>query len=361
MNRIQKKIRRLSLVGPRALAAGFDAYEENGIRLFRNLRELFFSCAGSLINYRRMHQGAIFESTEYSRIYSKIGDYRNYYTTGDGRFLVFHDASIQPLIALVESKSTLQGIVSHTPVMRDAKGSVRPLEKVRYHLEVPALHFCTTKSQLEQGRQVLTGIARLFIESLCCDAEIHENRRDVSHYADWSVSADVLIAKKPLEISAGYQLSSSFSEGLNAPDLVFFETAISSRLMIGLIGFYLENNGPRFAFPSAIAPYRINLLHTQSRSADALHFVETSPHSTKLHLHRRAGTSSFQRAGQLALGNGAPLTVIMADSQTYLIRNQDQHICWLNLAELESLDDHLRINDSIVRKGTFSNLVGDRS
>ena len=353
MSEIQKKIRRLELVNPHSLSAGFDAFDDNGIRLFRNIREQFFNSAQKLLECRHLEQNALFEYKQYIEIYRQIGDYKNYYTTANSKSLVMHDASIQPLLKLLEYQKPFMGVISNTTVLRDAKGGVRPLEKVRYHIEVPALHFLVPTSEIGLARQILTDFTTQFTKVLGCHVGIHPNRRDVGHYADWSVSADILIDKKPMEIVAGYQLSSAFSRELKANQFVFLEASISSRIIAGIIGYYMGRFGRGFVFPSNIAPYQINLIYSQERIADALSFYKDRNFSMYLCRHDRSGTSIFRKAKYCVLGNGAPMTVIMSNFETWIIRNLDFSV-FQGTPTIDFLKSQLIISDQIFLAGTSS-------
>ena len=198
MTLLQKQIRKLGIIGISPLASGFDSMQENGIRLSRNVRNLFFSTAEEFMPCTRIRQSALFGYERYKDIYGDIVEYKNFFSTKDKSALILHDPTIFALNALKETGKEMQGVLSAPHIIRVSTGGIKPLEKVKYFYEVPSFHFMCSLDRAEEGRHVLEKFSKSLLQKIFSNFGLNPIARNVTHYADWSLLAEVSVGETPI-------------------------------------------------------------------------------------------------------------------------------------------------------------------
>lgn len=348
MTPIQKQLRKFNIVGRSPLASGFDSMQENGIRLSRKLRDLFFSTAKECMSCTHIRQNALFDYETYKSTYRNIADYNNSFSTEDGSSLILHDPTIFALRSLEEDRREMQGILSAPQIMRISVGGIKPLEKVKYFYEVPSLHFMCSRSLAEKGREALNEFSNSLLQKLFYQFDLHPVDRNVSHYADWSLLAKVPVGTSSMGVLAGYQLSSGFSSALKMEDKVFFEVSASSRLAAAVIGYYIRALGSRFSFPSFIAPVSVNIICNPPKDEAILSLFEDAPYFIKVFKCAGGGTTMLRKAQIAHARNGAPLTLLVVSGEIILQRNIDSRKSVLTNNILSHINEELRNSDKAI-------------
>ena len=259
----------LGLIAEQGCSKGIDLMLGNGLRLYSNIKQILFDQLDKRYTSEIVPQNWRSDPEEYKTIYSGVADYSNLYSCDfDGKnSLVWADAGYSSLLHLRDSLVKTRSTIACTTVLRGGTANYRSLETVRLHQDAPAFHLCIPKNEIRRAQGDMVEVIRDLFKSIMCDVTIEENRRDVSHYASWSVSAYVDVGSKNVEAVAGYQLSRSMCASLGLSDFELFELSISTRLMACLVMRYHRTLETRLTFPSNIAPVQLNIIFNGARQA----------------------------------------------------------------------------------------------
>lgn len=351
MDEAKKIIDRMGLIYKFPLMSGIDLYSSKGLRIIERVKKIFFNTAEEILPCSYIQQKKDYPIEKYINTYKNIKLYDNFITDEKQQNLICHDPTIQSIDYIIKKNLNGHGILSDSYIIRDNTASYKPFHTVRHHQLACALHFALPKLDYTKGRNLLRQFVDLLFKKLNLVPEIRSNPRNVSHYADWSISASLFVGNNAMETLAGYQLASNLADSLDLKQNCLFEIAISSRIIFSLIAYLRYKMPTRFVFPSAIAPIDANIIFCGEIDNELLVKFKAEKFFVKYKKIVNAGGTIPLKVAQIMFkGNGAPVSVIINKNKSVIVViNLISKIINTELSHFK-LEEYINISDKEIFK-----------